>query len=96
MKKAMLAVCAIPFGCGLISTALFFYQGGFGGGHGRFDQIIFYLGLPSILFLEQVPFPKLFERSDLLQIIWVPTVINVFLLAAGTLLFMKLTARRSR
>lgn len=53
----------------LISMALFSVQGGFGGGHGSFDLVIFAAGLPwSLLHLSQ---------SDFLSMIAAPFVLNV-------------------
>ena len=47
MKPLLPLVLSLPIVSGMISTALFFSQGGFGGGHGRFDLYIFLLALPS-------------------------------------------------
>ncbi len=55
------------------STALFLSQGGFGGGHGRFDKVIVILGLPWVL----IPWPDVFLRSDYLSFIFLPLVMNL-------------------
>ena len=55
MKKPIIITMLVPLALGLLSTALFLYQGGFGGGHGRFDQAIAYLEAPAILLGEHLP-----------------------------------------
>lgn len=73
----------VPIGAGLLATAAYFAQGGFGGGHGRLDPVIFILGCPAILLLGKVPTPSLIERYDLVLVIWCPAFINALILAAS-------------
>jgi len=62
----------VPLALGLPSTLIYFGQGGFGGGHGSYDRLLFALGLPWCL----LPLPGLFHSSDLIWLIAVPFVIN--------------------
>ena len=81
MNKLTKILVVLPLITGLIATTLFFVQGGFGAGHGKFDQVIFFCGSPSIFLLEwldQTPlaFPYL---PDIVLIILLPTVVNIIL-----------------
>ncbi|MBX7104029.1 MAG: hypothetical protein K1X57_08100 [Gemmataceae bacterium] len=67
---------AIPIACGAAASLLFACQGGFGGGHGRYDRAIGLLGLPAFLALDRIPVPAAFEQSDLWLVIWLPAIIN--------------------
>ena len=57
----------------VISSALFAAQGGFGGGHGRFDGALFVLGLPWVL----IPWPESMAWSDYLRLVALPFGFNV-------------------
>lgn len=61
---------ALPIAGGLVASALFEVQGGFGGGHGPFDQAIGIIGLPWISWLPWLGI------SDLANVIWIPAVLN--------------------
>jgi len=78
-------VVAIPLAAATLATGLFFLQGGFGGGHGRFDGAIALLGLPSVFLVEVVPLAHLLEKSDLLLVVWVPAAANSILWALAGL-----------
>jgi hypothetical protein len=57
----------------LIGSALFFSQGGFGGGHGRFDFIIYCLAFPWVF----VPWPEaVWAKGDFLPIVLIPFLMN--------------------
>ena len=56
-----------------ISSLLFLKQGGFGGGHGDFDMILFILGLPWV----GVPWPELFTKHDFVWLIGLPLALNL-------------------
>jgi hypothetical protein len=86
-----LALVALFAAC--LATALYFAQAGFGGGHGRFDSLIFCLGLPASLGLFPFSVPPLFKSSDLIAIIWLPAIANMLILFAVGSLFARL--RRS-
>jgi hypothetical protein len=58
------------------STILFFAQGGFGGGHGRFDGVIFLLALPWAL----IHWPEFLTKSDFVWLIALPFILNVLVL----------------
>ncbi|MCY2962465.1 MAG: hypothetical protein NT069_02230 [Planctomycetota bacterium] len=55
MRTPKLIALAVPTVASLVSLVLFIVQGGFGGGHGRFDYWIFVLNLPSFFLIELVP-----------------------------------------
>jgi len=74
MKKLLL----VPVYCALFATLLFLVQGGFGGGHGRFDAPIFYLGVPAVLFGENWRWvPEFIENQSLFSVIWIPAAVNL-------------------
>jgi hypothetical protein len=70
-----------------VASALFAAQGGFGAGHGRFDQALFFLGLPWLL----IPWPESLWVSDYVMIVLLPFVCN---LAVVLVLWALLTRRR--
>lgn len=82
MNKLLHLFWAVVLLAGTTSVALFISQGGFGGGHGRFDLPLFILGLPWCV----VPWPELIARHDWLWLVLLPFAINVSLLLAVTLL----------
>jgi hypothetical protein len=69
MKIALLVVTAIA----ALSSVLFLKQGGFGGGHGDFDKVIFILGLPW----AGISWPEFFTKHDFAWLIGLPFVLNV-------------------
>lgn len=69
MRKALLVVVVLA----LTSSALFWGQGGFGGGHGNFDKPVFILGLPWTL----VPWPEFLIKHDFVWLIGLPFALNV-------------------
>ena len=76
-RKLPFILGAIPLALGLVSTLFFLIQGGFGGGHGRFDLIVALNALPLGVFgFESVSFPKFIERHDILLVVWFPALIN--------------------
>jgi len=75
-RVVLLAVGA----AGLASSILYFAQGGFGRGHGRFDLAIFILGLPWDLIISFLPYsewPSQFRSDDYSWLIGIPLVLNV-------------------
>jgi hypothetical protein len=65
----------------LVSFTCFAVQGGFGGGHGSLDRIIFVLALPWAL----IEWPGFVMAQDLVWLILVPFALNlaaIFLLTA--------------
>jgi hypothetical protein len=92
MSRLTKILVTIALIAGLASTACFFVQGGFGGGHAQLDFAIVILGLPSIALLGwlDTPSPSLLDvfngLPDIFVIIWLPTLLNVlvfYLLGAG-------------
>jgi preprotein translocase subunit SecE len=71
----------------VLSSILFLAQGGFGRGHGRFDQAIGLLGLPWVLIWFVIPWPSSIESSDYFMLVLLPLVLNLaVVLALWTLL----------
>lgn len=70
----------IPIVLGTFATVLFLMQGGFGGGHGKFDGLIVVLMLPAIAIVEGAPLPESIIRFDYLLIIAIPTLVNLMVL----------------
>jgi hypothetical protein len=66
----------VPFLTGLVSTVLFFSQGGFGGGHGKFDGVIVTLMLPSIYLVQVIPLPRWVLYFDLNYTVVFPMLLN--------------------
>jgi hypothetical protein len=83
MKARILVFMLFPMICGLLSTLLFVLQGGFGGGHGRYDFSIGILGLPwvgvDVAFGPDLPWPAFIRDHDLLSKIWFPALMNMVL-----------------
>src|SRR5262245_59702521 len=69
----------LPLFAGLVSTVLFFTQGGFGGGHGNFDGLIVILGLPSIYLVQMVFLPEWVLYVDFSYSVILPTMMNTVL-----------------
>ena len=83
MRVAMAIVVCIA----LLSLVLFFGQGGFGGGHGRFDVFIWILGFPWTWIVAQLPdsyWPALFTHSDATWLILVPLGLNLLFISLIT------------
>ena len=59
------------------SSILFAAQGGFGAGHGRFDQALFFLGLPWLLILVVIPWSESLWLGDYAMIVLLPFVCNL-------------------
>jgi hypothetical protein len=70
------AVAAAGF---VISSTLFVLQGGFGGGHGRFDYALGLLCWPWLPLIERLPEP-FWVISDYLPLVLSPFVLNVSVL----------------
>ena len=75
MRKILL----VPIYCALLSTLLYFAQGGFGGGHGQFDFVIYCLGLPAVIYGDRLidMLPSTSPGDDLINIIWLPAAANL-------------------
>lgn len=79
MSRLTKVMVAIPLLAGLTASLLFLAQGGFGGGHGKFDGLIVVLGLPTVLMSESAPLPNFITRHDFFLIVALPTVMNTLL-----------------
>jgi hypothetical protein len=55
------------------SSVLFLRQGGFGGGHGDFDKVIFVLALPW----SEIPWPEFLTKHDFVWLVGLPLLLNV-------------------
>jgi hypothetical protein len=60
-----------------VASALFAAQGGFGAGHGRFDQALFFFGLPWLWVLELIPWSESLWLGDYVMIVLLPFVLNL-------------------
>jgi hypothetical protein len=75
----------------VIATALLAAQGGFGGGHGHLDQIIWALSFPGVLMAAWAPAPL--AGHDLLLLVWWPALWNVLLWAGIAEILLRLRAQ---
>jgi hypothetical protein len=75
---------------GVSAATLFFLQGGFGGGDGRFDQAIGILGLPWTL----IPWPDAVFKVTFIPLVFLPFVINAGFLGTLTALLRKTSGIR--
>jgi len=76
--------------CGLLfisSMAIYFSQGGFGGGHGSSDLLLRILGLPWVLIPWPIHFP-----GDFVWLSIIPFVLNVALVSVVRFAFRKFKA----
>jgi hypothetical protein len=78
MKRILQFVLALIGLAAATSSVLFLIQGGFGGGHGRFDRAIGILGFPWVL----IPWPDVFFRFDFVPLVLLPFVINLGIVTA--------------
>lgn len=65
----------------LSSTILFILQGGFGGGHLRFDHALYLLSLPW----NYMPMPECLLKHDWVHIIAIPWSMNTILVVIVTI-----------
>jgi hypothetical protein len=63
----------IPLTLALAAAGLFFLQGGFGAGHGSFDQAILFLGLPASAITPYL------GGNDVVVFLLLPTIANICL-----------------
>ncbi len=77
MRRAIRVLVFVDVGIFVLASALFLLQGGFGGGHGRWDRALGVLGLPWAL----IPWPHLVYTSDYLWLVLVPFAMNSVVVA---------------
>lgn len=85
-----LLLMLLPIGEVIVAGILFAWQGGFGGGHGRFDFTLGMLLLPGILLIMQLPLP---ETTPDIVIILLPGLLNT-IMWAGIALVVRFMLRR--
>ena len=73
MKKGISTASLVVMGITAMSSVLFVGQGGFGGGHGDFDTVIFVLGLPW----AGIPWPAFLTKHDFVWLIGLPFTLNM-------------------
>lgn len=64
---------SIVLGIAAVASCLYAIQGGFGGGSGMYDRVLFVLGLPWIL----APWPRLAGGLDYVWLIVLPLILNM-------------------
>ena len=65
----------VAIGIAAAASCFYGFQGGFGGGGGMYDRVLFLLGLPWIL----VPWPRLPGGPDYVWLIVFPLISNLIL-----------------
>jgi len=88
MRVALLLAVVIA----AASAVLFLKQGGFGGGHGDFDKIIFILGLPW----TGIPWPQFIIKHDFIWLIGLPLAMNAMSVLAFTVAVRRLAINKYR
>lgn len=79
MRSVVVKVLLVPIVCAMVATVLVVAQGGYGGGHGRFDLPIFCLGLPATLLGESWRLvPDVLNSTVFSSVVWIPAVVNLF------------------
>ena len=86
-RKALLILWAVVLAIFLVASWMFFAQGGFGGGHGRFDMALGLLASPWLWVI-----PETAWVNDFAAVVLIPFLIN----AALILLLQLFLARRRR
>jgi len=72
-QRIALIISAAILAVFLMASALFVLQGGFGGGHGRFDFILYCLSFPWIF----LPWPEaVWAKGDFVPIVFIPFLMN--------------------
>jgi len=83
-RRPLLITSAVVLAMFLLASSLFFAQGGFAGGHGRFDFILELLALPWVF----IPWPKaLWARGDYFPVVVIPFLMNCAVLVVLVLAF---------
>ncbi|MEK7468705.1 MAG: hypothetical protein AAB074_14945 [Planctomycetota bacterium] len=95
MRIVAIGLLGIPVVCGVVATAAFNSQGGFGAGHGDADPLIGLLGCPALFLLPWLPVPDFISQHDLIAIIWLPAVLNELLVWGPIAWFMFRLSRRA-
>ena len=83
MRTAIpLAILVAPLLTTSAAALLYVMQGGFGGGHGPYDQWIYWLGLPALFLLGELPSRWLLDWAwQPVWLILLPGCLNFVLLA---------------
>lgn len=89
-RRVPLLLMLLPLAEAIVAGILFAWQGGFGGGHRRFDFTLGLLLLPGILLVMQLPLP---ERMPDIFIILLPALLNT-IMWAGIALAVRIVLRR--
>ncbi len=72
MRNLTTVLWGADLGVFALASLMYAVQGGFGGGHGRFDLAIYVLGVPWVL----VPWPDWSYARDFHWLILIPFVMN--------------------
>jgi hypothetical protein len=76
----------VPFVIALVAFAIYFGQGGFGGGHGKFDRILSVLGFPWIF----IPYGRFIFPADFIWLILIPLVFNSLVVTLVLMVFKRI------
>jgi hypothetical protein len=93
MKIAAYALVAVAPVCAAVQLVLYIIQGGFGAGHGRYDQWIYFLGLPSVLLAEAMSSAALERLPQITWLILLPGHANFITFGAIGLTLMRFSTR---
>jgi len=76
----------VPFAAGVVALLLFLSQGGFGGGHGKYDPYLVILGFPGFFIAQLIPLPGWISYYDISYSVALPVLINFSLVWIGYLI----------
>ena len=86
-RRPLLITSAVVLAMFLLASSLFFAQGGFAGGHGRFDFVLGLLALPWVF----IPWPEaLWARGDYFPVVVIPFLMNCTVLVVLALAFRRI------
>lgn len=94
MKSLLCCLLTIPVLECICAAAMFLYQGGFGGGHGKYDIYIFWLGVPGIWLVDALPDRLAMLVPDFCLILLLPALLNFALIASICICVIAISKRK--
>lgn len=73
MRRSILFLYAVAMVAGIVSATCFLIQGGFGGGHGDWDAVLWLLSLPWAL----IAWPEVVQNADFVRLTLLPSILNM-------------------